>query len=153
MQISKTFRMEAAHQLPADKIYGKCSHLHGHSYKLTVTVEGPNTQEGWVMNFSTLGDFVKSEIEDKCDHRFLRFHGNVLMPVIGYIEPEEDDLPTTAENLGWYWAWLIFEWLHENHPGITLAKLEVQETEKCTATITAMDMSVAIVQSAQPAVI
>ncbi len=37
--LTKTFHFEAAHHLPGHR--GKCARLHGHSYRLEVTLRGP----------------------------------------------------------------------------------------------------------------
>ena len=68
--ISKEFVFDAAHKLPGET-YGKCNNLHGHTYKLIVTVSGQITKDGWVMNFSTLKEIVKSLILDNVDHSYL----------------------------------------------------------------------------------
>ena len=44
MQIRRTFRFEAAHVLPFHQ--GKCSRMHGHSYRLDVAVRGPLQTDG-----------------------------------------------------------------------------------------------------------
>jgi len=77
-QIQKQYRFEAAHQLPAH--FGKCAHLHGHSYTVTVTLEGPIrgvrspqgdllSDGGMVEDFDLVSRIVKPLIEEKCDHR------------------------------------------------------------------------------------
>ncbi len=61
MDISKEFSFEASHILP--KHPGKCSRLHGHSWKLKVTVSGDvNPETGFVMDFSVLKSFVEAII-------------------------------------------------------------------------------------------
>ena len=69
MQIGKHFEFEASHILPWHK--GKCSRLHGHSYKLTVIVDGNINKEGMVVDFEILKNVVKETIIDKYDHRHL----------------------------------------------------------------------------------
>lgn len=53
---TKIFRFEAAHSLPNHE--GKCRNLHGHNYKLEVTVAGPiqteGPEKGMVIDFSKL---------------------------------------------------------------------------------------------------
>ena len=69
MEICKEFTFEASHVLPHHK--GKCSNLHGHSWKLTVYVRGPvDTETGMVVDY---GD-IKSSIQpiiDELDHAHL----------------------------------------------------------------------------------
>lgn len=71
MRIGKTFTFESAHQLPQNPIYGKCQYLHGHSYKLTVEIEGDVNGYGWVMNFSDLKSIVNKKVIEVLDHKFL----------------------------------------------------------------------------------
>lgn len=71
MIIGKHFEFEASHQLPNEECYGQCSFLHGHTYKLTIEVEGEITTHGWVMNFKELKDIVKRKIIDALDHKHL----------------------------------------------------------------------------------
>lgn len=67
--VTRTFRFEAAHQLPWHE--GKCRHLHGHSYRLDVTVTGPVTDQGVVLDFADLKAVVRREVVERFDHRYL----------------------------------------------------------------------------------
>jgi 6-pyruvoyltetrahydropterin/6-carboxytetrahydropterin synthase len=67
--VTRTFRFEAAHQLPWHE--GKCRHLHGHSYRLDVTVSGPLGPNGIVLDFADLQARVNTEVVDRFDHRYL----------------------------------------------------------------------------------
>jgi 6-pyruvoyltetrahydropterin/6-carboxytetrahydropterin synthase len=68
MLLTKRFIFEAAHRLVG---MGKCDRLHGHSYKLEVTVGGRLNKDGMVMNFSKINEIVKRKIIEKLDHYFL----------------------------------------------------------------------------------
>lgn len=69
MTISKEFRFEASHILP--KHPGKCSRLHGHSWRLEVTVQGSvHHDSGFVMDYGQLSAKVNPLIEE-LDHRHL----------------------------------------------------------------------------------
>jgi 6-pyruvoyltetrahydropterin/6-carboxytetrahydropterin synthase len=67
--VSRTFHFEAAHQLPWHS--GKCRQLHGHSYRLTVTVGGPLDPNGIVIDFADLRAVVEREVVARYDHRYL----------------------------------------------------------------------------------
>ncbi len=69
MLVSKDFSFDSAHFLT--KYYGKCEHLHGHTYKLRVTVEGDIQSNGLVIDFVVLKRLVKKHILDTLDHRLL----------------------------------------------------------------------------------
>ena len=72
IRITKEFKFEMAHALHGYD--GLCKNIHGHSYKLWVTVKGKvrnengHVKDGMIMDFSALKEIVKSEIIDKYDH-------------------------------------------------------------------------------------
>jgi 6-pyruvoyltetrahydropterin/6-carboxytetrahydropterin synthase len=71
MEIYKTFTFEAAHRLPNVPPGHKCARLHGHSFQVTVHVQGPLlAHAGWVMDFADLKAVVKPLIEE-LDHAYL----------------------------------------------------------------------------------
>jgi len=67
--VTRAFRFEAAHQLPWHD--GKCRNLHGHSYRLEVTVAGPVGPTGVVVDFAELRDAVEREVIERYDHTYL----------------------------------------------------------------------------------
>jgi len=71
MIIAKQFEFESAHQLPDVECYGACRNLHGHTYKLTVEVEGEVNSYGWVINFKDLKKVITDNVISKYDHAFL----------------------------------------------------------------------------------
>ena len=72
-RVCKRFIFEAAHVLPNHP--GKCSRLHGHSYRLDVCVEGPLQPDGpatgMVMDFDAIAKVVEREIVGALDHHSL----------------------------------------------------------------------------------
>ena len=72
IRITKKFRFEAAHALYGYD--GKCKNIHGHNYKLFVTIIGKpisnqsDVKFGMVMDFDDLKKIVKSEIINEFDH-------------------------------------------------------------------------------------
>ena len=72
IRITKQFSFETGHALYGYD--GKCRNVHGHSYKLSVTVIGSpindtnNVKFGMVIDFSDLKKIVKEEIVDVFDH-------------------------------------------------------------------------------------
>ena len=75
IRLTKEFSFESAHAL--DGYDGLCREIHGHSYRLFVTVKGePSCEEndpklGMVMDFGDLKRIVNSEIVDRLDHSFV----------------------------------------------------------------------------------
>ncbi|MFN2261630.1 MAG: 6-carboxytetrahydropterin synthase QueD [Psychroflexus sp.] len=75
IRITKQFTFETAHALYGYD--GKCRNIHGHSYKLDVTVIGKpisdmqNVKCGMVIDFGDLKQIVKTEVVDKMDHAII----------------------------------------------------------------------------------
>ena len=97
--ISRKAHFNAAHRLyrrdwsikKNEAVFGKCSnpHFHGHNYELIVHITGSIDHEtGYVMDMKILKDLIKSEVEEKMDHK------NLNKEV-----PEFFDLIPTAENI------------------------------------------------------
>lgn len=93
MLVSKEFTFDSAHYLT--RYHGKCEHLHGHTYKLRVTVEGEVQANGLVIDFVILKKIVKERILDKYDHRcFNDFFENPTAEVLAqHFWDELKDLP------------------------------------------------------------
>jgi 6-pyruvoyltetrahydropterin/6-carboxytetrahydropterin synthase len=65
------FRFEAAHRLPRVPEGHKCSRLHGHSFKVELSVEGPvNPDTGWMMDFAELHN-AWQPLHELLDHHYL----------------------------------------------------------------------------------
>lgn len=111
MEIYKTFRIEAAHKLPNVPPGHKCGRLHGHSFEISVHVEGPvGEQTGWVQDFADIKQAF-APIDAQLDH-------NYLNDIEGLENP-------TSENLA-IWVWQRLKPALAN-----LSKVAVKET--CTA--------------------
>src|SRR5574343_78633 len=74
MIITKEFSFDSAHQLPNEECYGNCRNLHGHTYKLIVSVDLVINEKGWVMNFKDLKAIVNELFISKYDHWFLNYY-------------------------------------------------------------------------------
>ena len=111
MEIFKSFTFEAAHSLPNVADNHKCKRLHGHSFRVTITITGSVDQNsGWVMDFADLKEAYQP-VYDALDHRYLN-------DIPGLENP-------TSENVArWIWKEL-------QTPLPMLSKVEVCET--CTS--------------------
>lgn len=75
IRLTKEFAFEAAHAL--DGYDGPCREIHGHSYRLFVTVKGAPSQAaddpkcGMVVDFGVLKRIVHEEIVARLDHAFV----------------------------------------------------------------------------------
>ena len=81
IRITKIFSFETAHVLYGYD--GKCKNVHGHSYKLFVTLKGVpiddihHEKNGMVMDFGNLKSIVNEEVVDVWDHAIML---NALSP-------------------------------------------------------------------------
>ena len=71
MELYKEFTFEAAHRLPNVPEGHKCARLHGHSFRVRVTVTGEvGEHTGWVMDFAELKEAFRP-LDQRLDHRYL----------------------------------------------------------------------------------
>lgn len=66
IEITKEFTFDSCHQLL--NYQGKCERLHGHTYKLQVTVEGVVDNRGLVIDFKDLKNLVDQHVIEWLDH-------------------------------------------------------------------------------------
>jgi len=70
-EISRTFQIEAAHRLPNVPSDHKCARLHGHSFRITLRVEGEvHPTLGWIVDFADI-DRAWEPMHALLDHRYL----------------------------------------------------------------------------------
>ena len=75
IRITKEFKFEMAHAL--HEYDGLCKNIHGHSYRLWVTVKGEvrnqkdHKKDGMVMDFDVIKQIVKLEIIETYDHSLI----------------------------------------------------------------------------------
>jgi 6-pyruvoyltetrahydropterin/6-carboxytetrahydropterin synthase len=105
--IYKDFTFEAAHKLPLVPDTHKCSKLHGHSFKVRISVEDELSDLGWVIDYAEIKSACGPVIE-VLDHSYLN-------KVLGLDNP-------TSENIA-RWLW------NKIQPKLTiLSEIEVKET-------------------------
>jgi 6-pyruvoyltetrahydropterin/6-carboxytetrahydropterin synthase len=109
MRITTEFHYDSAHRLPLLPDTHKCSRLHGHTYRLLVTLDGPVGMDGFVIDFADVKAIVEPLIK-KLDHHYLN-------DIPGL------DNPTVEVQLGWLWDRIpltelveltLFEGLHNS---------------------------------------
>jgi len=147
IRITKQFSFETGHALYGYD--GKCRNVHGHSYKLFVTVIGTpiadknNVKCGMVIDFSDLKKIVKEEIVERFDH------ATVLNKNTPHIELAEElkkrehhvilvDYQPTSENMVIDFVQKIKLRLPQN---ISLFSLRLQETDSSFAEWCVLDNS------------
>lgn len=72
VELSKTYRFEAAHRLPMVAPDHKCFRLHGHSFQIEIAVAGEiDERAGWLVDFAEISARVEPILRDELDHRTL----------------------------------------------------------------------------------
>lgn len=139
IRITKDFRFETGHALYGYD--GKCKNIHGHNFKLSVTVTGSpitdksHSKYGMVIDFSDLKKIINEEIINVYDHatvfnkntshieeaNFLSSRGHKILEV---------DFQPTSEMMVLNFAKIIASKLPDN---IKLHSLKLQETDTSCA--------------------
>jgi 6-pyruvoyltetrahydropterin/6-carboxytetrahydropterin synthase len=89
-RLTKDFTFEAAQTLPNAPEGHKCRKMHGHSFKIEVSVEGEvDPETGWVYDHAEIGAAMKPLLE-KLDHSYLN-------------EIEGLENPTIENMAAWFW--------------------------------------------------
>jgi 6-pyruvoyltetrahydropterin/6-carboxytetrahydropterin synthase len=69
--IAKTFTFDAAHFLPGVPDDHKCRRTHGHTYEVTIVLQGPvDARTGMIVDYQDIANAWR-EIHDVIDHRLL----------------------------------------------------------------------------------
>lgn len=132
ISITKEFRFEMAHALHGHG--GKCAQIHGHSYRLEVTVKGTPINDpsrpdhGMVMDFAELKALVKQHILDRFDHALLLSERDRhAFPDAGglFKRLEFTSFQPTCENLVLEMARVFSQFLP---PDLTIRRLRLYET-------------------------
>lgn len=67
---------------------GKCAHLHGHNYRLLVTISSDVLDsQGMVMDFSDLKKSIRDVVDDRFDHTFAVYYKDPRAEALQKIEP------------------------------------------------------------------
>jgi len=109
LRVSREFLFDAAHNLP--RYNGKCERLHGHTFRIRITVDAPlDTWSGMAFDFHDLKRVIQTRIVDVLDHSYM----NEVIP------------NPSAEYLAiWIWGRLEDLPLHD---------IKVWETPTCCVT-------------------
>lgn len=114
MFVTCEFTFDSAHFLP--DYHGKCENMHGHTYRLRVTVDGKVQKDGMVIDFVELKKIAKEHVLEKLDHQLL--NDIIKNP--------------SAENVA-IWIW---EQLKDKFSGPKLHEVKLWETVNCFVTYT-----------------
>ena len=80
ISLTRRFSFSASHRLHSDQLdpagnrctYGLCENIHGHNYRLKVTVTGQvDARTGFFCNVMELAGVVQRVVVGPCDHQYL----------------------------------------------------------------------------------
>ncbi|HPR30445.1 MAG TPA: 6-carboxytetrahydropterin synthase [Prolixibacteraceae bacterium] len=144
IRVTKFYEFEMSHALW--NYDGLCKNIHGHSYKLYVTVSGTpihdieHKKNGMVIDFSDLKKIVKERIVDRFDHSLMissRAPHEKLLELEGMYERHHVvDFQPTCENLVLHFVDIIRPLLPV---GIKLQRVTLYETANSSAEWDATD--------------
>ncbi len=121
LSVTKVFTFDSAHHL--NNYIGKCSNIHGHTYKLEITLKGNTDENGLIIDFHDIDRLVSTKILEQIDHKNLN---------------DVFDFNPTCENTGlWIWDKAVSVFGGMN---VTVEKLVLWETPTSSITINKEDM-------------
>ncbi len=98
--------------------HGKCENVHGHNYRVRVTIQGEDVDEnGLLIDFAEVKRLVRA-VKDRLDHQFL----NELAPF--------DAINPSAENIAKY----FYDEIHGKLTTGRLHEVKLWETDVACAT-------------------
>ena len=126
---------------------GKCRHLHGHNYRIHFECTAPDTDElGRVIDFGVIKSALCMWVEDNWDHRMLLWERDPILEALdermiqsGELNKVLDEslhivnFNPTAENMAAYLLEVIGP-MRLDGTGVTLSRVTIEETMKCSAT-------------------
>lgn len=137
IRLTKNFEFESAHALHGYD--GPCRAIHGHSYKLSVTVIGTpindeeNAKNGMVMDFKLIKQLVKKMIIDPLDHALILYDKDPVSdhwPTLSDQKLVKTSYNPTCENMLIDFAQKLTDGLPES---VSLHSLKLYETSSSFA--------------------
>lgn len=120
-EVTALSEFSAAHVIAG--ITGPCSRVHGHNFKLEVTVTCREIDSiGFSVDFYWLEKLIKEQVHDKIDHQFLNE------------TPPFDKINPTCENIA-TWCFERIKSQLSAHKGLSIKKLSLWENSKFKITI------------------
>lgn len=132
--VSRYHDISAGHRVCGHE--SKCSHLHGHNYRITFECTAEELDHlGRVIDFSLIKEKLCLWIEEHWDHHFLVWKDDPIREALQAIDPTVVVTPfnPTAENMARYLSEVVAP-KQLAGTGVTVVRCSVEETRKCTAT-------------------
>ncbi len=113
-RLTKDFCFEAAHHLPSLPEGHKCIQMHGHSFKVEISIEGEvDPKIGWIYDHKRISDAMKPLLGEM-DH-------SVLNDIAGL------ESPTIEVMCAWFWRKL-----EGDLPGLAEVTIYETPTARCS---------------------
>lgn len=148
IEITRRLEFDAGHRIPNHG--GQCRHLHGHRYRLEVTVSGdvistPGAEnEGMLIDFGLIKKIANEFIVEPWDHAFIAYKGDENLTTFLSSIPEHktvllDKIPT-VENLAQHIFNVLSPEISKQYKNrLQLTKIRMYETPNCWADISYVD--------------
>lgn len=135
MRAAKRFRWEGAHRLAEHE--GACRSLHGHSYRMTVELEGSVSASGMVLDFQEIKKRVAPLVEAWDHATLVAAHDQELLQIVQHAGWKHFVFPanTTSEHIAQYVAdhLCVEHGEHLHRAGVQGVRVRLTETETCYA--------------------
>lgn len=135
MHITKILERDMGHRLLDHS--SKCHNLHGHRYKVEITLSGDildqvgNSANGMVVDFTDIKDIAKTRIDTTLDHGYMFQQGDPIGAAVQQLELKSIpvEFPPTAEHISIY-VFQHLQTLYQKKFGtsITLSCIKLWET-------------------------
>lgn len=132
--LTKEFSMEMAHAL--EGYDGKCKNIHGHSYKLLVTIKGVPLQDdkspknGMLIDFGDLKNIIECQIVNIYDHSLVLHHKSPMAAALRSCDTALHlfQVQPTCENLAIHFADVLRSAFDAFSRNIKLHSVKLYET-------------------------
>ncbi len=133
--VTKQFHFCAAHRL--HDYEGKCKNVHGHNYKVEITLESVELKDDMVLDFGKMSESIGKWINDTMDHvLFVSNQDSILLlmkeNMMKSFKCFYMDGRTTAENIACLIRKKTQEMVHREDMFVRV--VSVWETDNCCAT-------------------
>lgn len=110
LEISREYKIQAAHRLPNVCSGHKCGRLHGHTWTIRMWVTGDvGMESGWIVDYADLDRVWEEQVHRELDHNYLN---NTL------------ENPTTERLAQWLYGRLSNALIEQN---ITVTEISINE--------------------------
>lgn len=129
--ITREYKWASAHQIEGHE---KCGRLHGHNYRMKVTISSEELDEmGFVIDFGKMDEYIKPLI-NRMDHRYLASNYGKNTPLVEWLKRNRPDdicflniVHTTVESMT---EFIAKRFLYSMPNNIKSIRINLWETDK-----------------------